>query len=157
MRVHMRNVRRKDRVIGTDEAVELLLTGEYGVLSTSGADGQAYGVPLSYAFKDNHIYFHCALSGHKLENIEHNPRVSFCVVGKTKVLPEKFATEYESAVAFGIASEITGVERFAALLLLLQKYTPAFLEEGEKYIAQKDLATKVFKIELTALSGKARR
>ena len=157
MRVHMRSVRRKDREIGTDEVIGLLLTGEYGVLSTSGADGQAYGVPLSYAFKDNHIYFHCALSGHKLENIENNPLVSFCVVGKTKVLPEKFATEYESAVAFGIASEITGAERFAALLLLLQKYTPEFLEEGEKYIAQKDLATKVFKIELTAISGKARR
>ncbi|HXE95511.1 MAG TPA: pyridoxamine 5'-phosphate oxidase family protein [Dongiaceae bacterium] len=153
----MRNVRRIDREIGTHEAIELLSNCEYGVLSTAGKDGQPYGVPLSYVFKDNCIYFHCALDGHKIENIDNNPKVSFCVVGKTKVLPEKFATEYESAVAFGIASELFGDERYGALLLLLEKYAPEFTEEGKMYIEQKDQTTKVIKIEVDHISGKARR
>ena len=155
--MNMRKVRRGDREIGTPEARELLAGCEYGVLSTVGADGQPYGVPLSYACKGDSIYFHCALSGHKLENIESNPRVSFCVVGRTKVLPEKFATEYESAVAFGTASELSGAERSEALLLLLEKYSPEFKAEGEKYIDQKDQAMKVYKIDIEHLSGKARR
>jgi len=153
----MRTVRRKDREIGTHEALELLSKCEYGVLSTVGIDGQPYGVPVSYAYKDNCIYFHCALDGHKIENIENNPKVSFCVVGDTKVLPEKFATEYESAVVFGIASELQGVERNNALVWLLEKYSPAFIEEGKIYIDQKDKATKVIKIVIDHMSGKARR
>ncbi|MEI6842105.1 MAG: pyridoxamine 5'-phosphate oxidase family protein, partial [Methanomicrobiales archaeon] len=151
------NVRRKDREIGMEHAIELLANCEYGVLSTVGKDGQPYGVPLSYAYKDNRIYFHCALNGHKIENMENNPQVSFCVVGTTKVLPEKFGTEYESAMAFGIASEVFGPERYGALLLLLEKYSSEFIDQGKKYIDQKDQATKVFKIEINHMSGKARR
>ncbi len=60
----MKEMRRTDKEIGTDEAVRLLTECEYGVLSTVGNDGQAYGVPLNYVYKDNCIYFHCALSGH---------------------------------------------------------------------------------------------
>jgi len=153
----MRNVRRKDREIGMQETIELLSNCEYGFLSTVGKDGQPYGVPLSYAYKNNCIFFHCALDGHKIENIENNPTVSFCVVGHTKVLPEKFATEYESAVVFGIASELQGVEKNNALLWLLEKYSPAFIEEGKIYIDQKDKATKVIKIVIDHMSGKARR
>jgi nitroimidazol reductase NimA-like FMN-containing flavoprotein (pyridoxamine 5'-phosphate oxidase superfamily) len=153
----MRTVRRKDREIGAHEAIELLSNGEYGVLSTIGKDGQPYGVPLSYAYKDNCLYFHCALDGHKLENIANNPKVSFCVVGDTKVLPEEFATEYESAVVFGTASEVQGAERNNALVWLLGKYSPAFIEEGKLYIDQKDKATRVMKIVIDQISGKARR
>lgn len=153
----MKPVRRKDREIETSEAFNLLSTCEYGVLSTVDKAGQPYGVPLNYAYKNNSIYFHCARSGHKIENIESNSKVSFCVVGNTNVLPAEFAIKYESALAFGIASEVEGEERYNALLLLLEKYSPEFIEEGKNYIAQKDKATKVIKIEIDHISGKARR
>lgn len=153
----IKKVRRKDREIGTHEAIELLSNCEYGVLSTVGKDAQPYGVPLSYAYKNNCIYFHCALDGHKIENIKENSKVSFCVVGNTNVLPDKFSTEYESTVAFGVASEVQGAERYRALLWLLEKYSPEFIEEGKKYIDQNEKATKVIKIEIGHISGKARR
>ncbi len=153
----MKPIRRSDRKITTQEAQAILECGEYGILSTVGEDGQPYGVPMSYAYRNDCIYFHCALTGQKLDDIEYNPRVSFCVVGRTKVLPDKFATEYESAVAFGVASEVNGAERYEALLWLLEKYCPDFIEEGKRYIEQKDKLTKVFKIEINHISGKARR
>jgi len=153
----MKNIRRKDREITSIEAVKILDSAEYGILSTVGKDGQPYGVPLSYVHRNSSIYFHCALIGQKLDNITDNPRVSFCVVGKTKVLPDKFATEYESAVAFGIASEVYGNERYNALVWLLEKYCPDFIEVGKQYIDLKDKATKVIKIEISHISGKARR
>ena len=43
----IREMRRKDREISEEEACQLLATGEYGVLSTVGSDGEPYGVPLS--------------------------------------------------------------------------------------------------------------
>ena len=102
----MRKIRRKDREIETNDAINLLTKCEYGVLSTVGNDGQPYGVPLNYVYKDNCIYFHSARGGHKIENIENNSKVSFCAIGYTNVLPSKFGTEYESVVAFGNASEV---------------------------------------------------
>ena len=150
----MRKMRRKDKEIGMDDAINFLTEHEYGVLSTVGTDGQPYGVPLNYVYKDNCIYFHCALTGHKIENIVNNPKVSFCAVGDTKVLPSEFSTNYVSAVAFGVASEIQGTERYNALVLLLEKFSPDFLEEGKKYIEKLDKATKVIKIEIQHISGK---
>jgi nitroimidazol reductase NimA-like FMN-containing flavoprotein (pyridoxamine 5'-phosphate oxidase superfamily) len=150
----MREMRRKDKEIGSDEAIMLLTECEYGVLSTVGNDGQPYGVPLNYAYKDNCIYFHCALTGHKLDNIDSNPKVAFCAVGDTEVLPSEFATNYVSAVAFGVASEVQGTERYDALEWLLEKYSFEFMEEGKKYIEKLDKATKVMKIEIQHISGK---
>lgn len=150
-------MRRNDRAATDQEVRQLLASGEYGVLSTVDQEGQPYGVPLSYVYRDQGIYFHCALTGHKLDNMVANPRVSFCVVGKTRVLPDQFATEYESAIAFGSASEITGAERENALLWLLEKYSPEYLQEGKRYIGQQGSAIRVVKIAIEHLSGKARR
>lgn len=150
----MRTMRRKDKEIDTDEAISFLTKCEYGVLSTVGNDGQPYGVPLNYAYKDNCIYFHCALTGHKIDNIDNNPKVSFCTVGDTKVLPSEFSTNYVSVVVFGVASEVQGAERYNALVLLLEKFSPEFIGEGKKYIEKKDKATRVFKIEIQHISGK---
>jgi uncharacterized protein len=150
-------MRRKDREITRTEALALLAGGEYGVLSTVDQEAQPYGVPLSYAQRGDRLYFHCALSGHKLENLADNPRASFCVVGKTRLLPDQFATEYESVIAFGIVTEVHGAERDEALLWLLEKYSPAYLEEGKQYIAQKNALTRVLRMSIDQLSGKARR
>ena len=150
----MREMRRKDKEIGIDGAINLLTESEFGVLSTVDNDGQPYGVPLNYAYKDNCIYFHCALQGHKINNIDNNPKVSFCTVGDTKILPSEFSTNYVSAVVFGVASEVLGTERYNALLLILEKFSPEFMEEGKKYIEKLDKATKVFKIDIQHISGK---
>ena len=150
----MKEMRRKDKELGTDESIKLLTECEYGVLSTVGDDGQPYGVPLNYAYKDNCIYFHCALKGHKIDNLDANPKVSFCAVGATQVLPSEFSTNYVSVVAFGVASEVQGTERYNALVLLLEKFSPGFMDEGKKYIEKLDKVTKVIKIEIQHLSGK---
>lgn len=150
----MKELRRKDKQISIEEAMGLLTEAEYGILSTVGADGQPYGVPLNYVYKNNTIYFHCALIGHKLDNLESNPKVSFCVVGETKVLPSEFSTEFISTVVFGIASEVQGEERYDGLLWVLEKYSPEYIEKGKKYIDKMDKVTKLIKIEVQHISGK---
>lgn len=153
----MKTMRRKDREITRLEAEEILENGLYGVLSTVGEDGQPYGVPLSYAYRNNCIYFHCAAVGHKIENLQANPRVSFCVVGNTCVIPAERTVEYESAIAFGVASEVQGPEKDDALLWLLEKYSAEYIEEGKTVIAKTGEITTVIKIEINHISGKAQR
>ena len=152
-----RNVRRKDRELSLESATKLLTEGEYGVLSTVDTAGQAYGIPLNYVFKNNCLYFHCALEGHKLDNIRANNKVSFCVVNRARVLPDKFTTEYESAVAFGTASKVQGMERDNALLSIVEKYSPDFMEEGKKFIAKYNDKTTIIKIAINHITGKARK
>lgn len=152
-----RAVRRTDRETGIDAARNLLASASYGVLASVGPDGQPYAVPLHYVFAGDCIYFHCATEGQKLDNIRANPAVSFCVVGQTTILPRKFATEYESAVAFGTATEISAGEKQEALLKILEKYSPGFIAEGVKYIAGKSEQTVVVRIDIAHLTGKARR
>jgi nitroimidazol reductase NimA-like FMN-containing flavoprotein (pyridoxamine 5'-phosphate oxidase superfamily) len=152
-----RPIRRADCILSKEQAIEILQKGEYGILSTISPDGQPYGVPVSYAYVENALYFHCAVEGHKLDNLAFNPRVSFCVVGATEVLPEQFGTRYESVIVFGKAGEVTGDEKHAGLTLLLQKYSADYIEKGECYINNDIGKARVFKIEIEALSGKAKR
>jgi nitroimidazol reductase NimA-like FMN-containing flavoprotein (pyridoxamine 5'-phosphate oxidase superfamily) len=152
-----RKMRRADRAIPDSEAKEILQAGEYGILSTVSADGQPYGVPVSYSYAGDVIYFHCALEGHKLENLNSNNRVSFCVVGKTQVLPDKFATNYESVIVFGRAFEVTDDEKHTGLVELLKKYSPGFIDKGLKYIDHDGGKARVYKIVIEAMTGKSRK
>lgn len=147
-------MRRKDKEMDADGAIELLNSCAYGILSTVDNDGQPYGIPLNYVYKDNHIYFHSALTGHKIDNLKDNSRVSFCVVADANVLPSKFATEYKSALISGVASEAHGLERSNAFLWLIEKYSPEYMEEGQRYIEKHDKVTTVIKIRIAHISGK---
>ena len=40
-------IRRKDRAVDENAALEILKSGSFGVLSTIGADGYPYGVPVN--------------------------------------------------------------------------------------------------------------
>jgi nitroimidazol reductase NimA-like FMN-containing flavoprotein (pyridoxamine 5'-phosphate oxidase superfamily) len=150
----MKELRRKDKQTTLEEAQALLTVSEHGILSTVDSDGQPYGVPLNYVYTNETIYFHCALPGHKIDNIENNPKVSFCVVGDTEVLPADFSTNYVSTVVFGVASEVEGEERYNGLIALLEKYSPDYLEEGKQYLEKLDKVTKVIKIDIQQISGK---
>ncbi|MHB8789098.1 MAG: pyridoxamine 5'-phosphate oxidase family protein [Desulfobulbaceae bacterium] len=138
------------------ETLSILERGEYGILSTVSSNNEPYGVPLNYCLINECIYFHCAVEGRKLSNINKNSKVSFCVVGKTEILPDKFGTNYESCIVQGSVSESFGGEKQLALEGLLHKYSKNFISEGLKYIEKLNAKTRVFKISVESISGKAR-
>ena len=152
-----RGLRRKEKEMTGPEARGLLERGEYGVLSTCGPDGAPYGIPLNYCVIDGTIYFHSAVEGRMLENIAADGRVSFCVVGKTEVLPDRFDTRYESAIVSGTATEVFEEKKRLALEGLLAKYSAEYRLEGLKYIGAKGERTRVFKIGIDSICGKASR
>ena len=153
-----RLLRREDRRLDDAAAMALLQRGEYGILSTCDSNHQPYGVPVNYVVMDDHIFFHCATEGRKLENIIVNSQVSFCVVGATQILPEKFSTRYESVIVTGSASIVEDpVLRKNALRALIVKYAPDHIPAGETYIDKLFDRTAVVRISIDHQSGKARK
>ena len=153
----MVKMRRQDRAISEAETKELLDKGEYGILSTVSGDGQPYGVPLNFCIIENCLYFHHAVEGHLIDNISSNPLVSFCAVGDTKLMPEKFGTLYESVILSGKVEEVFDSEKQTGLEGLVAKYSPDFTDEGQDYIKKLWDRTRVFRITINSLSGKARK
>jgi nitroimidazol reductase NimA-like FMN-containing flavoprotein (pyridoxamine 5'-phosphate oxidase superfamily) len=154
----MREMRRQDRKIEYKEAYQILKDGEYGILSMVTTDNSAYGIPFSYVIIDDSVYFHCALEGSKLDFIRKNNKVSFCVVGKTEVLPSKFSTKYESAIVLGEIYEVNDQnEKKKSLIELVVKYSPAHMESGEKYIDAALHQVNILRLDIKELTGKARK
>ncbi len=150
-------MRRTDREIGESEAFSILEKGEYGTLSTVSKEGEPYGVPLNYCTFDQKVYIHCAREGEKVDNLLNHPGVSFCVVINTEVLPDQFGSKYESCILRGDAEEVTGEEKQSALEGFLTKYSMDFFAEGMQYIEKLKDVTKVFRISIASITGKARR
>lgn len=147
-------IRRAEYAASESQAKEIIEKGDYGILSTTSVDGYPYGVPMSYWYKDDAIYFHCAKEGHKLDNIKADNRVSFCVVGRNEVLPGDFTANYESAVAFGKAYEVTGSEKEEAMMEMVKKFSPEYMEQGKEGIKRADAKMSVYKIVVELVTGK---
>lgn len=151
-------IRRKDRQLDDAAAMALLKRGEYGILSTSDKHNQPYGIPVNYVVMEGSIFFHCATEGQKLENITANRGVSFCVVGRTELLPEKFSTRYESVVVSGSAEIIDDYDlKKTALDALISKYAPGNTAAGQTYIDKLMDKTTVVRVSIDHLAGKARK
>lgn len=125
-------MRRKDRQAGEEDILRILKENVYGVLSTISEDGWPYGVPVSYVYEDGKIYFHSATMGHKVDNLAHSEKASFCVVGKTELLPEQFSTRYESVIAFGTVTKLEGQDKIDGLMKLVDALSEGYQELGLK-------------------------
>lgn len=157
----MREMRRKDRQLTEEEAMDVVRKGEYGVLATVGDDGKPYSVPLSYVLDEEKgaLYFHgTAAGGQKMDNILANPSVCFTVVMDTEVLPAQFSTKYYSANVFGTAKVVEEEEeKKKALLLLVRKYALDYEEQGRAYIERAIGAVAVVRLDVEQVTGKARK
>lgn len=153
-----REIRRKDRALTNDDALEILEKSEYGIVSTLSDNGYPYGVPVNHVFYNGNVYFHCALdAGHKLDNIKYNPNVSFTVVTDSTVIPSGLTTGYSSVIIFGKASLAEGEEAKAALLKLVEKLAPDFVEKGKSCIESGKMPASVIKITPEYITGKANK
>lgn len=152
-----REMRRKKQVLSLEETEAILQRATAGVLSVSGDDGYPYGVPVSYVYTDGKIYFHCAKSGHKLDAIKANDKVSFCVIDEDHIVPEEYTTYFRSAIAFGRARIMEdAAEIRAAARKLAEKYCPgpAFAEGIDKEIDGEFAALCLVEITIDHVSGK---
>ena len=168
-----RDIRRNEKKLTVEECNEILMKAEYGTLATMGIDGYPYAVPVNYVFQNGGIYFHCAIVGHKLDNIAHCSNVSFNVVTDVRVIPllsegqndnnapifNGFDTDFNSVTVFGKAGEVFEKEKRDGLLALFKRFLTEdeymkYKVVGIKYIEKSLERTKLIKINIEHVTGK---
>ena len=153
----MHKMRRKDRELSRDAALSITDKCAYSVMATVNPDGSPYCIPLSMAREGEWLFFHCALEGHKIDNLKHQSRVCICCVGDLKPAPGEFSIGFESAVINGAASEVTDrEEKIHTLRLISERYTPGNMAAFDAAIQKSLDHTGVWKIRIDEISGKGK-
>lgn len=148
-------MRLKKRQMPQEVAIQALIEGSYGILSTISEDNTPYSTPLNYVYYDNAIYFHCANEGHKLSNIKKNNAVCFLVVTEATVNPAEFTTKYKSIIVNGTAQILDQSENAAPLMALIGKYCSDFMDKAQDEIDRFYNSTTVVKVSINSIIGKS--
>jgi nitroimidazol reductase NimA-like FMN-containing flavoprotein (pyridoxamine 5'-phosphate oxidase superfamily) len=115
-----------------------------------------YIVPVNFVMRGDHLYFHCAPEGRKIEIIKNNNQACFEVDDAVNVVPGDSAcswgTKYLSVIGFGRAFIIEDMEaKKEALDWLMEKYA------GRNDFTYKEDALKkmiVVDIKIENITGK---
>lgn len=146
-----------EQFLSESDALAIVASAEYGVLSTVGADGDPYGVPINYVYvpDERALFFHCLRRGRKLDNIAANPRVSLVAVGEETLVPERFTTRYRSAMVFGVASVVEDDdERYLRLVQLNEALAPEHRDRYDEVITKYLPKVAIVRVDIERVSGK---
>lgn len=150
-----REMRRKNQLLSLEETISILEQETSGTLAVLGDGGYPYAVPLSYVYEDSKIYFHCAKSGHKMESILNNDKVSFCIIAQDQIIPEEYTTYYRSVIVFGKARLLENEEKRHAVEVLAKKYSPEDEAGRAKEIEESFNRVVMVEIAIEHMTGKA--
>lgn len=153
--MEFRSMRRKRQQLSEEKSIEILRKSTSGTLALLGDNGYPYAVPISYVYAEGKLYFHSALSGHKIDAIRNCDKASFCVIDQDEVHPEKYTTYFRSVIAFGRIHIIEDEqEKLETARLLGDRYNPNQEEALQKEI-EKGLSRMVMiRFDIEHLTGK---
>ena len=150
-----REMRRKRQQLSEAESVALLKKATSGTLALLGDNGYPYAVPISYVYSEGKLYFHSALSGHKVDAIRNCDKASFCVIVKDDVQPEKFTTFFRSVIAFGRIHIIEDeAEKLKTARMLGNRYNPNHEEALQKELENGLPRMLMIRLDIEHLTGK---
>lgn len=151
-----REMRRAKQQLGKDECVEILLKEWRGVLSIYGEDGYPYGLPINFYYdkESEKLYFHSGMTGHKIDALNKDNRVSFCVYDKGFRKEGDWALNIKSVIIFG---KIKFVEDESIRKNIMRKFglkydpDPRNVEDTIKRMLK---VTKVMELSIDHITGK---
>ena len=149
-----RNVSRVKQQLSETECIEILKREPRGVLSVLGDDGYPYGMPMNpwYCEEDGKLYFHSGKSGHRVDALQKNDKVSFCVYDQGFRKEGDWALNIRSVIVFGRVKVVENQERAIELTRQLSyKYTPdaAYIENEIKHFGDKVLCFELIPEHIT--------
>ena len=153
--MEFRSMRRKRQKLSEEKSIGILQKSTAGTLALLGDNGYPYAVPISYVYADGKLYFHSALSGHKIDAIRNCDKASFCVIDKDDVHPEKYTTYFRCVIAFGRIHIIEDEqEKLETARLLGDRYNPNQEDALQKEL-EKGLSRMVMiRFDIEHLTGK---
>jgi len=147
----------KQWITDRSEIEAILNEAVVGSFATVCADVSPYVVTVNHVYHQGKIYFHCALTGKKLDNIAHDPRICFeahiidSIIIAAKA--DDSGVRYRSVIVKGHAKLVTDPKaKMDALIALTAKYTKDHNSEppSDKCVD----FTGVVEIEIDEMSGK---
>lgn len=149
-------MRRKRQQLSEAETISILEQSTSGTLALMGDGGYPYAVPISYVYADGRLYFHSALTGHKVDAIRACEKASFCVVGQDSVQPKQYTTFFRSVIAFGRVHIIEDEkEKLEMARLLGRRYNPNDEESLQKEIEHGLSRMLMIRFDIEHMTGKA--
>ena len=150
-----REMRRKRQQLSEEESISILKKATAGTLALLGDDDYPYAVPISYVYADGRLYFHSALSGHKVDAIRKCDKASFCVIAQDEVHPEKYTTFFRSVIAFGRIHIIEDEqEKLQTARMLGNRYNPNQDEALQREIEGGLSRMLMIRFDIEHLTGK---
>jgi len=151
-----REITRKKQKLEKEEIIRILVAEKRGVLSVLGEDGYPYGLPINYWYNEEngYVYFHSGKSGHKVDAIASNNKVSFCVYDKGYKRDGEWALNISSVIVFG---KIFVVEDEAVALNVYRKLSLKFTSDTDyidSEIQKFARATLCYELRPEHISGK---
>lgn len=150
-----REMRRKRQQLSEEESIAILQKATAGTLALLGDNDYPYAVPISYVYADGRLYFHSALSGHKVDAIRKCDKASFCVIEQDEVHQEKYTTFFRSVIAFGRIHIIEDeTEKLKTAQMLGNRYNPNQEEALQKELENGLSRMLMIRFDIEHLTGK---
>lgn len=151
-----REMARKNQQLDPAQIVELLKSEKRGVLSIHGENGYPYGVPINFWYNEEngYLYFHSGQTGHKVDALKADARVSFCVHDAGYRNAGEWALNIRSVIVFGTIHTVDDPKKaMAAFRQLSLKFT-SDTDYIESEIADSAAATLCYELRPEHVTGK---
>lgn len=121
-----RELARKKKQLSPEECSCILRTEKRGVLSVCGENGYPYGMPMNHWYNeaDGRIWFHSGNTGHRLDALQKDNRVSYCVYDEGYRKPGQWPLNIKSVIVFGTVEIVDDPETIEVIATeLSHKFT----------------------------------
>ncbi len=151
-----REMLRKKQALSLEKCKEILKTETRGVLSVMGENGYPYGMPMNHFYNegDGCIYFHCGKTGHRLDALKENNKVSFCVYDKGFRRENEWAWNVHSVIVFGRMDVLDDPDIIRSICEKLSYKFTSDTAYIEKELAQSARNTLLLRLTPEHMSGK---
>lgn len=147
--------RDKRQILDREKCDEILNKAASGVLCEFGDDEYPHGVPMSFAYRDNKLYFNCMPTGHKIDAIKKHDKVSFTIIETDNAIPEEYTSYFRNVIVFGKARIVEDSEEKIQLHeYLVEKYSPEYMEGCYEIFKDRITWMGAFIVDIDHVSGK---
>ena len=153
--MEFRAMRRHRQQLSVEGSISILQKATSGTLALLGDGGYPYAVPISFVYDDGKLYFHSAMSGHKVDAIRSCNKASFCVIDQDSVRPAEYTTYFRSVIAFGRIRIVEDEpEKLAIARILGNRYNPNQEEALQKELEHGLARMLAIRFDIEHLTGK---
>lgn len=152
--MNFRPMRRFKQQLTAEECEEILRKGYRGFLSVNGDNGYPYTVPVNFIYLNNHIYFHSAVKGHKIDAINQSSKACFTTINEPVKEENDWWFHVCSVICFG---QIKTVENNNERMDILRQFGCKYFPEGydiDKELVQNGPHTAVLDFHIEHITGK---